>query len=697
MTDYTPTGKPDDLTRYDARALRREFDLIALGVNSKSDLGSDSTVSTTSMLVESPATKTFTAETGKDFAPGQTVYIADAAAPATNNMTGVLASYARDTTGIMVVNVTSHNGSGTKSDWVIGVSNQSGVTLGSNTFTGAQNFSRATVASHATTADIWLASGNQIDFTGTATITDFPDAPQAGAERTLICAGTCSFVASANMEIDGVQSGGILNCAAKDIVMVRATATNSFRLSITRYSGENGGANNQTSAVDITLTAASSRLQIIGMTASNKRVNLPDATTVGAGSPVYTIKNNGLYIFALFKNDGGFICYVRPGQVIALSCSDVSTAAGVWEVLGAGVSNVYVGNTANVVNAVDSRVVAVALLSPTKAVAAYRNNSTGFLTVVVFNSDGTAGSPVVVNGESSNGISVAAQTATQATVVYRTSTGVTKGYVLDISGNVPTPGTVRQIDATTGGDGTALVALSSTQLLLGYQDGGNYERVLTISSSTISEGAETTAEATLGNNDSVELGLISASKVLYACRGNSPADILLRLQSITAGVPAPTGSVLRLATAFTDTNLMYRVTVLSSNRAVVCQPVPGQLGGDVIVSLLDVSGTTPILLSNRLIRVGALDTLVAIASTRLSDSRLYLEWAGGAGLGVDALIVTVGSDDRMFVSEITESVETGVTAARDYIDCVAFDSTKVLSVCRNASTYFSGKVLEVAS
>lgn len=222
MADYAPTGKPDDLTRYDARALRREFDLIAEAVNSKAGLNAASTVSTTTMLIESPATKTFTVETGKDFAPGQSVYIADTANPGGNNMTGILVSYARDTTGVMVVNVTSKNGSGTKSAWTIGVSNQSGVTLGDNTFTGHQNFARATVASAATTSDIWNAAGNQIDFTGIATVTGFPAAPQAGASRELICAAACSFTAGANMLIDGRLSGETILCAANDVEIGRA-------------------------------------------------------------------------------------------------------------------------------------------------------------------------------------------------------------------------------------------------------------------------------------------------------------------------------------------------------------------------------------------------------------------------------------------------------------------------------------------
>lgn len=99
------------------------------------------------------------------------------------------------------------------------------------------NFARATVASHATTADIWAAAGNQIDFTGTATVTAFPAAPQAGAERALICAGACAFTAGANMLIDGVSSGNTVTCAANDTVIVRAITTTQFKLSRIKYDG----------------------------------------------------------------------------------------------------------------------------------------------------------------------------------------------------------------------------------------------------------------------------------------------------------------------------------------------------------------------------------------------------------------------------------------------------------------------------
>jgi len=111
-----------------------------------------------------------------------------------------------------------------------------GTTYTGGNLSSAMNEARATVASHATTADIWSALGNQIDWTGTATTTAFPAAAQAGSRRELICAAACSFTAGANMLIDGVSSGKTITCAANDVVIVRAITTTQFRLTHFRYS-----------------------------------------------------------------------------------------------------------------------------------------------------------------------------------------------------------------------------------------------------------------------------------------------------------------------------------------------------------------------------------------------------------------------------------------------------------------------------
>lgn len=116
--------------------------------------------------------------------------------------------------------------------------------LGANTFTGTQTLSGAaldeamsTVAS-ATTPDIFAAAvGNVIDYTGTATATGFAAAPQAGARRTLVCAGAAVFTAGANMLIDGIASGSNFTAAAGDRVDVIAVTTTQFRLAPRKADG----------------------------------------------------------------------------------------------------------------------------------------------------------------------------------------------------------------------------------------------------------------------------------------------------------------------------------------------------------------------------------------------------------------------------------------------------------------------------
>jgi len=98
------------------------------------------------------------------------------------------------------------------------------------------NTSRFTVASAATTADIWASpGGNEVDFTGTATVTDFPDAPRAGASRILHCAGAVVFTNNANLFVQGAAN---YTAAAGDVVKVHAISVSTFRLTILKANGQ---------------------------------------------------------------------------------------------------------------------------------------------------------------------------------------------------------------------------------------------------------------------------------------------------------------------------------------------------------------------------------------------------------------------------------------------------------------------------
>lgn len=95
---------------------------------------------------------------------------------------------------------------------------------------------KTTVAS-ATTPNIWTSTGRLIDYTGTATATGFAAAPQAGASRTLVCAGASVFTAGANMIIPGTVSGSNFTAAANTRIDVTALTTTQFLLNVVKADG----------------------------------------------------------------------------------------------------------------------------------------------------------------------------------------------------------------------------------------------------------------------------------------------------------------------------------------------------------------------------------------------------------------------------------------------------------------------------
>ena len=701
MSDYTPTGKPDDGTRYDSRAVRREFELIAQAINSKSNLGSDSTVSTTSMLIESPATKTFTAETGKDFAPGQTVYIARTSNPTANNMTGTLISYDKEGTGQMVVSVTSKTGTGTYSDWTIGVSNQSGVTLVSNTFTGAQNFARATVASHATNSAIWPASGNQINFTGTATVTAFPNAPQAGAERVLICAGACSFVASANLEIDGTPSGGTLVCAVGDIVVVRAISVSATRLSIVRYAGDRGGAATVSSAVNITLQATSPRLQCVNMTTEGRTITLPSALTTPKGASNFVIRNTGVFLFSILTNAGTFLGSIKPFQSAIISCESNGSASGLWRFFSDGGASVLNTVTeAVLVNAVDSRNISIDDLNGTSAICCYKNNATGKIEAVVLNSNGIHGTPLQIGTDSiatgGGTLAVVAQKSDQATVFYIKAGGGSYAYVLDIAGNTITPGTIKEVDGTTPGTSAAvaLSRLSDTQLYASYRGSVSITKgvVFTVSSSVIALSAS--HESMISSQSLLKSVGVTASKVLLVAGLFAASSTLkLQLEGITAGVPAVLGGILDLDFLGNEnTFLQFGVQAIGSERALVAQACVNKQC--ISLTLVDVSGSTPTIVYTDAIQT-ALSPSSAVSAARLiGNNKVLVSWIGSSG-GLDSVVAVMGGDDKLYLSDIVRKADRSGSPDAGYLDSVSINSNQVMSVCRGSSTYLSCKMLGV--
>lgn len=466
----------------------------------------------------------------------------------------------------------------------------------------------------------------------------------------------------------------------------------------------NGGADTTSSAVDVVLTSGSGRLQIISMTASAKKVTLPAATTLSKGATIFLIRNTGIYRFSVHKNGGGFLCYIQPGQSIVFNCSDISTSTGVWHIAGAGVDNIYSGNAAEVLSAVDAVSIAVANLSATKAICAYRNNSTGFINAVVLNFGSASGTAVAVNAEISSGISIAAQTSAQATVVYKGPTGTVRGMVLDISGNAITPGTIATIDAvTTTGALTGVTAMTSSKLLCVYAGasaGTIRERVLDIAASAITASAEVVADTTNAAASTPRLvGAVSSTKALIGFKESAVTqNISLRLQSISVSTPAPTGTVLQLTSlggsAAPVTSL--DMCVLSTDRAMVVFSSHISYS-ELTFCLIDISGTSPVLLYTKVVRdIGLLSVTSNYPRiTKLNANNVYVAWHNNAG--IDSVHLRVTGDDKIIINTVAEKTDTSAAANDGYIGLAALDSTHVMQVCRNASTFLSAKTIEITT
>jgi hypothetical protein len=211
MTDYTPSGKPI-AGRAISKEIRSEFeDRIAPAINSKANIASPA-------LTGAPTAPTATAgSAGNQIATLDFVN----ATSFSSNLPGQIGNNGK------VIVTDGTNASWTDAFTVPWTFSDVVSVDAAMTMTDAINTARATVAAHATTADIWGAAGNEINFTGTATITDFPDAPQSGVSRVLHIAGTPTFTHNANISLPNSTD---YTAESGDIAIIHAITTTTFRV-----------------------------------------------------------------------------------------------------------------------------------------------------------------------------------------------------------------------------------------------------------------------------------------------------------------------------------------------------------------------------------------------------------------------------------------------------------------------------------
>jgi hypothetical protein len=323
-----------------------------------------------------------------------------------------------------------------------------------------------------------------------------------------------------------ITDGIITSAKIVDGTIVNADISASAAISGSKLSGAGfSGATTTSSAVDITLTSASTQVQNVSMTAADKAVILPDATTLTTkGFPVFVIINNGVYPFSI-KNNGGFIIATcNPASSTELNLISNSTANGLF----------------------------------TKEDAPINLTCTPFTTVKT-GTDGTVGSVITYGTFKLDGISASKISSTEALITYHSGTSNRDiyGVVVSYSGTTITVNseTLLYSGTTTASINSQGLMLSSTNGFLFVQRASNHVVVpFTISGTTITAG---TTSSTFGTGTSLINGLgvaiaMTSTEALLPARDNGAANTFVLRNIIHNGASAPTLSTASSAITVSD-------------------------------------------------------------------------------------------------------------------------------------------------
>jgi hypothetical protein len=366
-----------------------------------------------------------------------------------------------------------------------------------------------------------------------------PVAPTANNQALISStAGAMSFTPYSLPASDGT---------ANQILKTNGSGVLSFA---TPSGGGFSGATTTSSAVDITLTSLSTQVQSVEMTAADKAVILPDATTLTAkGFPVFVIINTGVYAILLKDNGNSLLATVNPGTSAELTLIDNSTSNGVW------------AKEDSVINF---------KFSP------YTEIKTG-----------TSGSPNIssIGAEIYSGITASAISSTSAIISYHagTSNRDVYGVVVSYSGT-----TITVNSETLLYSGTSTASVNSHVLMLDATTGflfvnrasNNVVVPFTISGTTITAGtaSSTFGTANPGNDFSNSLGtpIAMSSTIALVPDRNSTSTATWTLRTITHnGASAPTIGTASSSVTTTDVREPVLISKIDSTNAFMAYAVSG--------------------------------------------------------------------------------------------------------------------------
>lgn len=471
-----------------------------------------------------------------------------------------------------------------------------------------------------------------------------------------------------------------------------------------------GGGEITSGAADVVLTYNNSRFQSIAMTALGKRVTLPSATTLNKGVATFVIANAGMYRFTVHRNGGTLLCVVDPGQTVLLSCADNITAAGVWGITGDNISKINSYSATTTVNSVDSRGVQILKLTSTKYFIAYKVGANTKISASIINIGGALGAVVDVVAEGAADFDVSVINSTQVLLSYvtGTSTIIVKSLVVTITGDAIATGTALTVLNTGSIASTPRCVrncvIDATKALCAYVTPSStyvVGRMLTISGSTVTVSATsvnldaTSVFASAGAN--FTLDFVSSSKIIHSYATNLQGTYVIRTQDVTGANPLPVGASCQVpiyGSEIVSGGAYVGHAVLSASRYLL---VTSFNRGDrhLAFSLVDVSGTTPAIITVESLQIAAQFNNAEVSVIKLTSNKVFVQIEGIVGM--DVMTVTITNDDDLILSKVQDNVMTlKQSPGQPGISCVAIDANNVLQVSRNVFGNIIFKQTEVA-
>lgn len=377
-----------------------------------------------------------------------------------------------------------------------------------------------------------------------------------------------------------------------------------------------------TSAIDLTLTNASSGFQSVTMSALGKSITLPNATTCSVQSPLYAIKNDGFYPIGVRDASGVLLKAIPAGKTAYVNLLDNSTSAGVWDVLGddleAGMVTIDYQFSSTVVTFYDNS----CALDDNKSIHFYRGASNELYAFAVDNTTKAIGTSVLVKTATAYLRAVFKITSTTAIAFYDDNSANSYAVVISLSGSttlsVGTPASVAALYWASESFFSApkITQLTATSYVACY--GSDSVVAISVSGTTVTIGTQ----VTVGTAN-------SGARIIYTLTSTTALFLYI------AGAAAPYSIYATVVTVSGATCTLGTQVAISTSHSYV--------SGDSICACL-LSPTKALILDDNNGTSVVRATAITISGTTVTAGTVFTVFSGSFGAG--AVTYTANSATR---------------------------------------------------